>query len=219
MTTVVHVSMAAAGGDDIENAWAVYRAAEMCRYESWNLCASDINFEQLTRKEKLFFLRCWKFAVENGSFMRIFGGYNALFRNVCDPNSDILEFSQEMQKRFNDADLLPVVLEAYAEARHAAAVNWGAAASLYNENEYLKKRVAELEGEIATITTQRDLWYEKTQDLEAAGKKQGKAPDFKALARELVDNLVDCGGLDTSVKEQYLAFAEDACRKALTGGV
>ena len=29
-------------------------------------------------------------------------------------------------------------------------------------------------------------------------------PDFKKLARELVDNLVDCGGLDEGVKEKYL---------------
>lgn len=117
MSTTVHVSMAAAGGDDIENAWAVHRAAEMCRYESWNQCASDINFEQLTRKEKLFFLRCWKFAVENGSFMRIFGGYNALFANVCEQNSDILQYNEEFQKAFDDAELLPVVLEAYEECR------------------------------------------------------------------------------------------------------
>lgn len=33
-------------------------------------------------------------------------------------------------------------------------------------------------------------------------------PDFKKLARELVDNLVDCGGLDEGVKEKYLEWAE-----------
>lgn len=212
MTTVVNVSMASASADDIKLAWAVYRAADMCRYECWDQPASMIDFERLTRKEKLFFLRCWKFIVEGGGFMRIFGGYETLFANVCDPESDILEFSQELQKRFSDADLLPVFIEAYAEAKHEAAVDWEAAASLNVEN-------VELKEELATITNQRDLWYEKTQDLEAAGKKQGKAPDFKALARELVDNLVDCGGLDEGVKEKYLAFAEDACRKALTGGV
>lgn len=145
MSTTVHVSMAAAGGDDIENAWAVHRAAGMCRYESWNQCASDINFEQLTRKEKLFFLRCWKFAVENGSFMRIFGGYETMFDNLCDPTSAALALKPEIGKRLEDGELLPVLIEAYAEAKHDGAVNWEAAASLNVENEELKLRVAELE--------------------------------------------------------------------------
>ncbi|QAS67588.1 hypothetical protein [Klebsiella michiganensis] len=43
-------------------------------------------------------------------------------------------------------------------------------------------------------------------------------PDFKKLARELVDNLVDCGGLDEGVKEKYLEWAEKACRAAMLNG-
>ncbi|MBX8861215.1 hypothetical protein [Klebsiella variicola] len=40
-------------------------------------------------------------------------------------------------------------------------------------------------------------------------------PDFKKLARELVDNLVDCGGLDEGVKEKYLEWAEKTCHAAM----
>ena len=40
-------------------------------------------------------------------------------------------------------------------------------------------------------------------------------PDFKKLARELVDNLVDCGGLDEGVKEKYLEWVEKTCRAAM----
>lgn len=40
-------------------------------------------------------------------------------------------------------------------------------------------------------------------------------PDFKKLARELVDNLVDCGGLDEGVKEKYLGWAEKTCHAAM----
>lgn len=40
-------------------------------------------------------------------------------------------------------------------------------------------------------------------------------PDFKKLARELVDNLVDCGGLDEGVKEKYLEWAEKTCSAAM----
>lgn len=40
-------------------------------------------------------------------------------------------------------------------------------------------------------------------------------PDVKKLARELVDNLVDCGGLDEGVKEKYLEWAEKTCRAVM----
>ena len=40
-------------------------------------------------------------------------------------------------------------------------------------------------------------------------------PDFKKLAHELVDNLVDCGGLDEGVKEKYLEWAEKTCHAAM----
>lgn len=40
-------------------------------------------------------------------------------------------------------------------------------------------------------------------------------PDFKKLARVLVDNLVDCGGLDEGVEEKYLEWAEKTCRSAM----
>lgn len=43
-------------------------------------------------------------------------------------------------------------------------------------------------------------------------------PDFKKLALELVDNLVDCGGLDEGVKEKYLEWAEKTCRAAMLSG-
>ncbi|MEW5027234.1 hypothetical protein AB1Y56_11720, partial [Klebsiella pneumoniae] len=40
-------------------------------------------------------------------------------------------------------------------------------------------------------------------------------PDFKKLARELVVNLVDCGGLDAAVKEKYVECVEKPCRAAM----
>ncbi|BAS41978.1 Eaa1 [Klebsiella oxytoca] len=43
-------------------------------------------------------------------------------------------------------------------------------------------------------------------------------PNFKKLARELVDNLVDCGGLDEGVKEKYLKWTEKTCRAAMLNG-
>ncbi|SAV09360.1 Eaa1 [Klebsiella quasipneumoniae] len=40
-------------------------------------------------------------------------------------------------------------------------------------------------------------------------------PNFKKLARELVENLVDCGCLDAGVEEQYLKWTEKTCRSAM----
>ncbi|CAI1579725.1 Uncharacterised protein [Serratia proteamaculans] len=40
-------------------------------------------------------------------------------------------------------------------------------------------------------------------------------PDFKKLARELVENLVDCGGVDDCSIKQYLRWTEKTCRAAM----
>ncbi|WP_336222994.1 DUF551 domain-containing protein [Enterobacter bugandensis] len=44
------------------------------------------------------------------------------------------------------------------------------------------------------------------------------APDFKKLARELVENLVDCDGADDSAVKQYLKWTEKTCRAAMLQG-
>lgn len=43
-------------------------------------------------------------------------------------------------------------------------------------------------------------------------------PDFKKLARELVENLVDCDGADDSAVKQYLKWTEKTCREAMLQG-
>lgn len=43
-------------------------------------------------------------------------------------------------------------------------------------------------------------------------------PDFKKLARELVENLVDCDGADDSAVKQYLKWTEKTCRDAMLQG-
>ncbi|WP_313411773.1 DUF551 domain-containing protein [Atlantibacter hermannii] len=42
--------------------------------------------------------------------------------------------------------------------------------------------------------------------------------DFKNLARELVENLVDCNGADDSAVKQYQKWAEKTCRAAMLQG-
>lgn len=42
--------------------------------------------------------------------------------------------------------------------------------------------------------------------------------DFNKLARELVENLVDCNGADDSAIKQYQKWAEKTCRAAMLNG-
>ncbi|WP_312296702.1 hypothetical protein [Atlantibacter hermannii] len=43
--------------------------------------------------------------------------------------------------------------------------------------------------------------------------------DFNKLARELVENLVDCNGADDSAVKQYQKWAEKTCRAAMLQGI
>ncbi|ERK06094.1 hypothetical protein L580_2778 [Serratia fonticola AU-P3(3)] len=53
------------------------------------------------------------------------------------------------------------------------------------------------------------------QPLYSAPPAPAVTVNFKALANDLVENLVDCGGADDEAVEQYLAFAEKTCRVAM----
>ncbi|MDX4638774.1 DUF550 domain-containing protein [Klebsiella pneumoniae] len=67
------------------------------------------------------------------------------------------------------------------------------------------------------VNKQRE-WPESKDGEPRLHIKEQQAPvvrDFKKLARELVDNLVDCGGLDEGVKEKYLEWAEKTCRATM----
>ncbi|MCM7134491.1 hypothetical protein M8Q43_01830 [Enterobacter cloacae] len=54
--------------------------------------------------------------------------------------------------------------------------------------------------------------------LYAAPQSTVSVPDFKKLARELVENLVDCDGADDSAVKQYLKWTEKTCRDAMLQG-
>lgn len=67
------------------------------------------------------------------------------------------------------------------------------------------------------VNKQRD-WPEPKDGEPRLHIKAQSAPvvvDFKKLACELVDNLVDRGGLDEGVEEQYLKWVEETCCSAM----
>lgn len=58
----------------------------------------------------------------------------------------------------------------------------------------------------------------KTLALYIGQKPALEVPDFKKLASELVDNLVDCDAADDAAVRQYLKWTEIACRAAMLKG-
>lgn len=101
--------------------------------------------------------------------------------------------------------------------------------------EYLVRKLnaaSELEGEVtalvATLEKCKEMTYcpsaidlqDHLKQLMAVDSVQPVplVPNIKKLALELVDNLVDCGGLDEGVKERYLKWAEKTCRAAMLSG-
>ncbi|HHT7585981.1 hypothetical protein [Klebsiella variicola] len=80
------------------------------------------------------------------------------------------------------------------------------------------KRLLRGETRFAAMTTEPKPG--KTLALYIDPKPALEVPDFKKLARELVDNLVDCASADDAAVRQYLEWTESACRAAmLKGGV
>lgn len=55
----------------------------------------------------------------------------------------------------------------------------------------------------------------KTLALYISQKPALEVPDFKKLARELVDNLVDCDAADDAAVRQYLKWTEITCRATM----
>ncbi|MGL3127599.1 hypothetical protein [Klebsiella pneumoniae] len=68
-------------------------------------------------------------------------------------------------------------------------------------------------GQVTYIEQLQDIKHQL--ELKLAKPVVPVVPDFKKLARELVDNLVDCGGLNEGVKEKYLEWAEKTCRTTM----
>lgn len=108
--------------------------------------------------------------------------------------------SVELQER-RKADSEPVIL--YRERNPYNGLTTGWQELTENEFSFLKGNAGE-NAEFLTL-------YRHAQPAPVAPVM----PDFKKLARELVDNLVDCGGLDEGVKEKYLEWAEKTCRAAM----
>ncbi|TCL06845.1 hypothetical protein [Sodalis ligni] len=108
--------------DDERLIWAVFRAAQRVdsRYGYWltvDALAAELKSTSMDRQERLLLLRAWQLLAWNqGTFGRLWSGYGAMYSYLCDQDMDYLEINQQIRRSSDDAELLPVVIEAYEEA-------------------------------------------------------------------------------------------------------
>ncbi|WP_208295373.1 hypothetical protein [Serratia plymuthica] len=140
MGTIHTIRIARPDDDEMALFWKLYYAAQRvedrwCRNTVGPIAEELVNTE-LSRQEKLFLLRAWQVLVDGiGGFGRLMSAYDTYVYNMQDPGNDCIAYKPSLQQLFADAELLPVMLEAYADAM--------------TELEAKDRRIAELEAKPA----------------------------------------------------------------------
>ena len=101
--------------------WKLFHAASRNdnRWGGWNVqdIAEELKHTDLDRKQKLFPLRAWQVLVDDqGGFGRFMSAFDTYVLNMQDPEQDVVAWKPEIIRMSEDADLLPVLVEAYEEA-------------------------------------------------------------------------------------------------------
>ncbi len=102
--------------------WKLFYAAQRVE-DRWGHGLAEISEElsycpDMTREQKLFLLRAWQvLAADKGGFGRFMGAYDTYVHNMQDPADDCVAWKPSLIELFGNAELLPVVMEAYQEAR------------------------------------------------------------------------------------------------------
>ncbi len=82
--------------------------------------AEQLKETHLSRNERFLLLRAWQLLAWNqSSYYRLVAGYDAMYHSLCDQSLDYLDSNAEINRACEDAELLPVMIEAYDEARAA----------------------------------------------------------------------------------------------------
>ncbi|GJL33552.1 hypothetical protein TUM17576_03720 [Enterobacter hormaechei] len=101
--------------------WKLFYASQRVE-DRWGHGLAEISEElsycpDMTREQKLFLLRAWQvLAADKGGFGRFMGAYDTYVHNMQDPNDDCVAWKPSLTELFGNAELLPIVLEAYQEA-------------------------------------------------------------------------------------------------------
>ncbi|MCA6962456.1 hypothetical protein [Pectobacterium odoriferum] len=154
MTKVVTytIKQARPSDDEIEGFWKLYRAAQRvedrwCR-NTVPPIAEELSNTNLSRQEKMLLLRAWQVLVDgSGGFGRLMGAFDTYAHNLQNPAADYIDLKPSLQQLWADGELLPVVLEAYEEARTDEPHHNGMM-QLSQELAAANRRIAELEAQL-----------------------------------------------------------------------
>lgn len=120
--TVHQIKITRPDEDEMAYFWKLFHAASR-NDNRWggstvDMIADELSYcPRLERKEKLFLLRAWQVLVEdNGGFGRFMSAFDTYVLNMQDPEQNVVAWKPEIIRMSEDADLLPVLLEAYEEA-------------------------------------------------------------------------------------------------------
>lgn len=119
--TVHQIKITRPDEDNMAYFWKLYNSASRNdnRWGGWNVqdIAEELKSTDLDRKQKLFLLRAWQVLVDDqGGFGRLMSAYDTYVLNMQDPEQDVVAWKPEIIRMSEDADLLPVFMEAYEEA-------------------------------------------------------------------------------------------------------
>ncbi|MDQ9129731.1 hypothetical protein RDT67_25265 [Serratia fonticola] len=121
-STVHTIFMARPDEEEMELFWKLYYAAQRVEDRWHHNTVGPIADElshcpNLTRQEKMFLLRAWQVLVDGiGGFGRFMGAFDTYVHNMQDPGVGHVAYKPSLIEMFGNAELLPVVIEAYQEA-------------------------------------------------------------------------------------------------------
>ncbi|QAX77658.1 hypothetical protein D5F51_03290 [Yersinia hibernica] len=126
MSKTITVKMARPSEDEVESLWKLFHAAEAAE-DRWNRESSEQFLERLddreiSDEERTFIAVAWDSLVQgHGGFGRFMGAYNTLIYNFQDPDADHVATHPKFNALLTESELLPVVLDGYADARNTIA--------------------------------------------------------------------------------------------------
>ncbi|WP_145522760.1 hypothetical protein [Yersinia bercovieri] len=126
MSQIISVTMARPSEDEVKSLWQLFHATEAAE-DRWHRESSEQFLERLgdqdiSDEERAFIAVAWDSLVQgHGGFGRFMGAYDTLIYNFQDPNADHVAIHPKFNALFTESELLPVVLEGYADARNTIA--------------------------------------------------------------------------------------------------
>gem|GEM_PF-3323455 len=159
--------------------WKLYHAADDAQNRwggGWSVkdITAELQRTDLDREQRRFFMRAWQvLVIENGGFGRFMSAFNTYVHNMQDPDDECVAWKPELKKVFNDAAILPELLEAYSESKTEIAKRDGLIETLKDLNESRKADYDKLAAECAAMRAD----YINTPTLKRMGIPVGAAID------------------------------------------